>query len=1218
MLIREVQISEGGAGIVGLPLHPQITVIAGLDPAGQVELADLVAAVIYGRIEELGGSVEVGGEVIHVEAWAEMVGEDLDAVDVFVRPEDIPRPPPARDDDFPSPDLDDRANRLAAAVDTAREHLRSAERTVVEAVATERRARAALEDARGVPELRGDARDPDDPAAIPGDGSSDPDQPEASTNADPAALIAVMAGHETRLEEARDVEREAATAVERHQSIVETRQAELAEATLVLGAATSGRDELAVGLEDLRRQLDATRATLEAERLALLSAQASAQAEAESRAAAQAAAEPAAADHAEATARAERALAEADHAAGELGRSAAVVEEAEAALESARLRLDEHVDVVGAELAHLDRRAEQLVEDLARARAEESLFAGLTAAPQEAGSTKRAPTRRKRRQASIVDGGSPATNDGLAVAEAEARRATARAASLRAEMDALVTASRPSTLRGGELVDRRRTAADRLEQIRQEIDALRASPDLGVLAAAVQRLVEIPTDDQVAGSDELLGALDELIDARAAGSLSRAPSWLVEAARTGLEEARIELARAEEMYRPMRVSPEDAAALEAAHTAIDEAESKAEKRFGGALARRRLEKATADERELLVRLGLPSYTAFVLRTMPMANDSEAAVHLEVARRAMADAEAVWEELHQGSTTVDAADTEEAEARALARAAAILGPQAMGRADTSNPSATLRSVRDLLAGALASVTARSQPEHDLAAIMEGIAGLETDGSDVLADAMTWLEFHDVDGRRRTALYAEMVEIADDLEHAQQSIDELEEAPAVDPEVRARLEKDLEQAELDAATARDHLHGAAIASGIAPAAAAVAADPALLLVGTGQPGAESGEAHWVRQSSAEVEISRRDIAAIQEEAADVAVRRAKLADGLLAERSDAHVDALIAALRTAEAVLSEARRVADAASGAAEEALQALDTLDAAAQATAPVPLEVDAEDRTSQIAARLAAAQDGVDTATRQIALAEERLAGASADVAARGEDRTRCDERHQEAVGSLDVCRQLLREATQATLDCERDVLSARRELESAEAAARGAAALSEARRVAVEASAARAIQRDRARAAALAAVDLALAAHAQAETSLGAAHSDVEIARTALSSAEKAQTVGPSAPTSDGELSSRSPEHRVDGGEAEIYVLSRLATARSVGAFGAVPLILLDPFVGLPSEESGPIHELIVRMGPVVQMIYVTADPGIVRWGTDLGPAHATVLQFGAPVPHR
>ena len=30
MLIREVQMSDGGTGVVGLPLHPQITIVAGL------------------------------------------------------------------------------------------------------------------------------------------------------------------------------------------------------------------------------------------------------------------------------------------------------------------------------------------------------------------------------------------------------------------------------------------------------------------------------------------------------------------------------------------------------------------------------------------------------------------------------------------------------------------------------------------------------------------------------------------------------------------------------------------------------------------------------------------------------------------------------------------------------------------------------------------------------------------------------------------------------------------------------------------------------------------------------------------------------------------------------------------------------------------------------------------------------------------------------------
>ena len=102
-------------------------------------------------------------------------------------------------------------------------------------------------------------------------------------------------------------------------------------------------------------------------------------------------------------------------------------------------------------------------------------------------------------------------------------------------------------------------------------------------------------------------------------------------------------------------------------------------------------------------------------------------------------------------------------------------------------------------------------------------------------------------------------------------------------------------------------------------------------------------------------------------------------------------------------------------------------------------------------------------------------------------------------------------------------------------------------------------------------------------------------------------------------EAKGRRGEPRVDeeaelatsGEDAEIYVLSRLATARSVDTFGALPLILVDPFVDLGFDQSVPVLDLVARMAAAVQVVYLTEDPRVVRWAGDLGPERANVLRF-------
>jgi uncharacterized protein YhaN len=162
------------------------------------------------------------------------------------------------------------------------------------------------------------------------------------------------------------------------------------------------------------------------------------------------------------------------------------------------------------------------------------------------------------------------------------------------------------------------------------------------------------------------------------------------------------------------------------------------------------------------------------------------------------------------------------------------------------------------------------------------------------------------------------------------------------------------------------------------------------------------------------------------------------------------------------------------------------------------------------------------------------------------------------------------------------------------EAARQAAARLEEGERLRAELEAAEAV------------LEQAMAADSVAER-------DVEGAAAALARAESelAQLEGGRAVARAADLPLRD-----DAGtdqDDEIYVLSRLANARSVGRFGAVPVLLVEPFSRFGPARGAAVRELLGRMAAAVQIIYMTEDPDVVTWGRQLGQQRARVLRFGA-----
>ena len=1212
MLIREVRAANADGDALVLALHRQLTVVAGLHPDEQIELADILAAIVYGRTEDLGGSVEVHGEELSAQAWGQRVGEDLDDLDVFVRRSDIGHGAnhPGVGVELTEPEL---VTAARGAVARAEKVLQAAERDL-------ELARRRAEDARAAAAAVGPA-----PAVAVIEHETDGDPALEGLRAALVEAGAALATAEAQVEEGGKAK---AQAVARAADLEASR-----DAAATTSAATDAEHALACEAEEKAAE-------------ALRSAELGVSARRDDLAAAvqELAALPAVPDEnpepseaevareAELLAAAEAAMAEAEVAAAQAEDAAQAVEAARRELERAAEASGDPAAASSEELAALDRRSQELEDELARARAEESLFAGF-AETQRPAEREPATTGRSGRAARRSEGrtAEPPGDATLIEVESEARRATARAAELRAAAEALQERAAAVDTRDHH-EDRQAAASARRAELEQRIAAAGLPVDTTPVVAAAAELRHLPSARELDDARRLLEEVDALVAARGAIPVRTAPTWLVDAARTALEEARMELARAEEMARPMRVSAEEAAEFERAHAAVLEAEARADRRFGGPMARRRLDKAVAEERELLLKFGLPSYTAFLFRTMPISSDSAGARHLDEARRAMADAEAVWEELHQAEYPDELAALEQQEASVLAQATAVLGPERMTHADVSSPAATLRSVRSLLVEATAADGDVGVASRRLIEAIETAFGPDAEIAslgpvDLLAVADDRVASNQAIAVQRGELAMELELVLADLEGIDRNTQSLDDAKRPDAAAVAEAEAAAADAERRAEDARQLLVETAIAAGIAPAAAALAADAAVLDEGTVGDDAPTSTVRggsaatdvvdfppgapvlvdWEAQAVAEVERSQREIATLGAEIVALDARRSVLRlgpDGAAAAPVDPNrIARLSRQLEAAEADLTAARRAADDAAARAAAAVQMLAPVETSSQEHLP-----SGDDGPSQ--AELAQAR--VSALELAVGEADDAASLARAAVGERAADRAHAEARRAAAAAALAEAEQARAEADRnveqereraATAAVERDghrttVDRLRAEVSAAErhASDRAAAARSAAESAAKEA-AERADEWQRRYDEAVAAESGASAAETQATRQVAAARVALEEARAALVDTEAA-AAGNADALRDALL--------------EEFLAGRLATARSNGHFGPVPLIFLDPF---SAADLAPVAPLLAAAVGDVQMIYLTAEDEVLRWAEGLGADRALVLRFGDPV---
>jgi hypothetical protein len=687
------------------------------------------------------------------------------------------------------------------------------------------------------------------------------------------------------------------------------------------------------------------------------------------------------------------------------------------------------------------------------------------------------------------------------------------------------------------------------------------------VADADQARVGAPLDAGIAG---LLERIWQLVERRQRPSGVAAPQWLVSSARTALEEARLEMMRVNEIGQPLRISPSDAADLERAHRLATEAEDKADRALSGPLAKRKLVAARAIEQGVLDRLALPSYGAYLLRVVSEP-DGTADERVERARRALADAEVVWEELRVTDLPEERADFEVAEARLRADVAEVLG--------TVGPDESLTSLAGRLQSPLpVSETPRERLVHLLADV--GVVVGDDDPIDV---AREWVGVATADrGPKDTAGRNKRQDnggaIAATLNGERSLVNGEFDQMAGE---RAPVDLDLDQLVKKRA---DRRHLVAVGrtedprSGQTPGQAEAHGAGLGEVAGDGE--GESGPAAAAREAGPVAAEPSAD-ARIEGALAEVAVWRAR------AEAATA--EAASAADRSADAEAGhhraeQAQREARASETAIRTALNVAE--DALAEAQAAV-------DQTSRrLAVARTAAARWADELTRLQSLIQANgaeLEGSSPDAVSAGPSMDGVAEAGDGLQADVAAA-----EAEAAA--AEAAVTSARAQVAAAQA---GVVEADSRQREATERAAAAKDTLDDARNeenGALQRLGDAQAAAAQSGQRLAEAEERLMAARAAA----RAQFKG-------GEEGSTS--------DAEIYFLARLAAVRSVGSLGSLPVVMVDPLVYVDAKDSGRLLDLLVRMSEVIQIVYLSDRPEIMAWAESLGPELTAIRRFGRPV---
>lgn len=222
----------------------------------------------------------------------------------------------------------------------------------------------------------------------------------------------------------------------------------------------------------------------------------------------------------------------------------------------------------------------------------------------------------------------------------------------------------------------------------------------------------------------------------------------MEAARSALADRREELACARLEVGHGPVSPEDAARIEHLHNEVTNAQARADRPFPGSAARRRLAEAEAAETKFLQGLGFSSYSAYLLDAVVRPVDPEPLRRLSSAERAMAEAEAAWQELASVAEALQAHGS-------LQRRAGLLREQAVALLGFDPGVAVAERLADWPESCAHLTERRSELERVL-----GVAAAAP-GPDPAATAEAWLTARRAEAAEHAALEAELAGIETEL-------------------------------------------------------------------------------------------------------------------------------------------------------------------------------------------------------------------------------------------------------------------------------------------------------------------------------------------------------------------------------------------------------------------------------------------------------------------------
>ena len=271
-------------------------------------------------------------------------------------------------------------------------------------------------------------------------------------------------------------------------------------------------------------------------------------------------------------------------------------------------------------------------------------------------------------------GQSGAGADDSALREAEQRLEAARARTADARrrlVEARENAASGVKEPGDQLQRRVADLEDERRGLQVEAQALADATKVTDALAGLRRLAQVKPKV----SPEAIALADRWAEAKARlGELPAPPAppeWLVEPALAALQEAREAVGRAEKGYLPFSVDAAQVDELERAHREVLDAEQKV-MRKPSRLARRKLDQAHAAERQALQAIGVSSYGDYLQRVAPVLENPSSEEHLTRARAALADAEAVWEELHGGQASAEYTAVREEMLAVKADAVQLLG------------------------------------------------------------------------------------------------------------------------------------------------------------------------------------------------------------------------------------------------------------------------------------------------------------------------------------------------------------------------------------------------------------------------------------------------------------------------------------------------------------------------------------------------------------------